>query len=186
MYGIIRKIRQFRLPVDCQLDLFDIVVVPVYAEEWGYENLDVIERIHLKFLMHVLNLQTSTQSYMVYGETSRFPLYFLVYCRMISYWAKLLSGPDNKIVYVLYKYLYKLHCDRLLANPWLDCIQKIFNTSGAPNIWLEQGHNIHVNVKWIKQTLQDQFIQKWSSDVNNSSKGQMYRIYKQNFDFEKL
>ena len=64
MYGIIRKIRQFRLPVDCQLDLFDIVVVPVYAEEWGYENLDVIERIHLKFLMHVLNLKTSTQSYM--------------------------------------------------------------------------------------------------------------------------
>ena len=56
MYGIIRKIRQFRLPVDCQLDLFDIVVVPVYGSEvWGYENLNVIERIHLKFLMHVLN-----------------------------------------------------------------------------------------------------------------------------------
>ena len=112
MYGIIRKIRQFRLPVDCQLDLFDIVVVPVYGSEvWGYENLDVIERIHLKFLMHVLNLQTSTQSYMVFGETSRFPLYFSVYCRIISNWAKLLSGPDNKIVYVLYKYLYNLHCD---------------------------------------------------------------------------
>ena len=123
---------------------------------------------------------------MVYGESGRFPLNISVYCRMISYWAKLLSGPENKIVFVLYKYLYNLHCDRLLTNPWLDCIQKIFNTSGAPNIWHEQGHNI--NVKWItsvmKQTLQDQFIQKWSSDVNKSSKGQMYRIYKQNFGFE--
>ena len=29
MYGIIRKIRQFKLPVDCQFDLFDRVVVPV-------------------------------------------------------------------------------------------------------------------------------------------------------------
>ena len=96
------------------------------------------------------------------------------------------SGPENKIVYFLYKYLYNLPCNRLLTNPWLDCIQKIFNTSGAPNIRHEQGHNI--NVKWItsiiKQTLQDQFIQKWFSDVNNSSKGQMYRICKQNFGFE--
>ena len=79
MYGIIRKIRQFKLPVDCQFDLFDKVVVhvPVLlygSEEWGYENLDVIERIHLKFLKHVLNLKTSTPSYMVYGETGHFPL----------------------------------------------------------------------------------------------------------------
>ena len=47
--------------------------------------------------------------------------------------------------------------------------------SGAPNIWHEQCYNI--NVKWItsvfKQTLQDQFIQKLSSDVNYSSKGQI-------------
>ena len=52
----------------------------------------------------------------------------------------------------------------------------------------EQSANM--NYKWItatvKQILQvlDQFIQKWSSDVNNSSKGQTYRIFKQNFGFE--
>ena len=120
---------------------------------------------------------------MVYGETGRFPLYISVYCRIISYWAKLSSGPENKIVYFLYKYLYNLHCNRLLTNSWLDGIQKIFNTSGAPNTCIrhEQGQNIIV--KWItsiiKQTLKDQFIQKWCSDVNNSSKGQMYRICKQ-------
>ena len=149
--GIIRKIRQFKLPVDCQLDLFDKVVVPVLlygSEVWGYENIDVIERIHLKFLKHVVNLKTSTPSHMVYGETGRFPLqYISVYCRMISYWAKLLSGLENKTVHVLYQYLFNLHCDRLLTNPWLNCIQKMFNTSGAPNIWHEQGHNI--KVKWI-------------------------------------
>ena len=53
MYGIIRIIRQFKLPVECQLDLFYKVVVPVLlygSEVWGYENLDVIERKHLKFL----------------------------------------------------------------------------------------------------------------------------------------
>ena len=80
MYGIIRKIRQFKLPVDCQLDLFVKAVVPMLlygSEVWGYENLDVIERVHLKFLKPVLYLKTSTPSYMVYVETGRFPLLYV-------------------------------------------------------------------------------------------------------------
>ena len=52
MYGIIRKISQF--------DLFDKVVVPVIHvlfgfEVWGYEKLDVVERIHLNFLCPIEN-----------------------------------------------------------------------------------------------------------------------------------
>jgi hypothetical protein len=48
MYGIIRKIRQFKLPVDCQFDLFDKVVAPILlygSEVWVFENLDIVERI---------------------------------------------------------------------------------------------------------------------------------------------
>lgn len=44
-------------------------------------------------------------------------------------------------------------------------------------------------VKWssaaLKHRLQGQFINKWAANINNSSKGQTYRIYKQNFGFEK-
>lgn len=52
IYSVIRKIRQFNLPVDCQFELFDKIVVPVLlygCEIWGYENIEVIERVHLKF-----------------------------------------------------------------------------------------------------------------------------------------
>ena len=41
MYGVIRKIRQFNLPLECQLDLFDKIVVPVLlygCEIWGFES----------------------------------------------------------------------------------------------------------------------------------------------------
>lgn len=44
MYRVIRKIRQFNLPVDCQFDLFDNIVVPVLlygCEILGYENIEV-------------------------------------------------------------------------------------------------------------------------------------------------
>lgn len=38
MYGAIRKIRQFNLPLDCQIDLFDKIAAPVLlygCEIWG-------------------------------------------------------------------------------------------------------------------------------------------------------
>jgi hypothetical protein len=95
MYRVLRKIRLFKLPISCQFDLFDKVVLPVLiygCETWDYENLQMIERIHLKFLKHIFQLKNSTPSYMVYGETGRFRIYINMYTRMISYWVKLLSG----------------------------------------------------------------------------------------------
>lgn len=37
----------------------------------------------------------------------------------------------------------------------------------------------------VKQILQDQFIQKWHADINNSSKGVIYKNFKTNFGYEK-
>ena len=105
MYGVIRKIRQFNLPLECQLDLFDKIVVPVLlygCEIWGFESLDIIERIHLKFLKYIFNLKSSTPTYMVYGETGRFPLYVTAYTRIIRYWTKLLfkSREQNCMYFI--------------------------------------------------------------------------------------
>lgn len=41
------------------------IVVPVLlygCEIWGYENIEVIESVHLKFLKYVFNLKSSTPS----------------------------------------------------------------------------------------------------------------------------
>ncbi|XP_061167256.1 uncharacterized protein LOC133176104 [Saccostrea echinata] len=193
MYGVIRKIRQFNLPIECQLDFFDkvVVTVPILTygcEIWGYENLDIIERVHLKFLKHIFHLKSSTASYMVYGETGRFPLYINIYTRMISYWLKLLTpnSLENKIVCVLYKYLCSQYFQGGPKNLWVDFIYKILTSCGFSNIWYEQSP---IDRNWVlaavKQRLSDQFIQKWHSDINNSSKGQIYKIFKSDFGFEK-
>ena len=94
-----RIIRNFKLPIDCQLDLFDKVIGPILlytCEVWGYENIDIIEKVHLKFLKFILNLKSSTPNCMVYGLTGRYPLLITVKTRMIMYWAKILTGIDSQ------------------------------------------------------------------------------------------
>lgn len=126
MYGVIRKIRQFNLPVTCQLELFDKMVVPVLlygCEVWGFEKLDSIERVHLKFLKHILCLKSSTPNYMVYGETGRFPLSVIVFTRMVSYWCKLISRTNSSITNILYRHLLNQTENTTSTNPWIDCIR---------------------------------------------------------------
>lgn len=58
----------FNLPVNCQLDFFDKAINPIllyFCEVWGYENLDIIEKVHFKVLKFILNLKPSTPNCMV-------------------------------------------------------------------------------------------------------------------------
>jgi hypothetical protein len=180
----------FCISIECQLDLCDTVAVPVllYAcEIWGYENIDIVERVQLRFIKHILNFKSSTPSFMVYGETGSYPLYVTVYTRMASFWAKLLCSHENKICKTIYLYLYKQYEKGLNRNPWFSCMNNIFESCGLSYIWNEQNTTIFPS-KWVSsavnQILKDQYIQKWHSEINESSKGLCYRIYKTIFSME--
>ena len=73
----------------------------------------------------------------------------------------------------------------LLKNPGSN-VFRVLNICGFSNIWQQQEH---VNEKWIKnavaQRLKDQFIQTWSNDMLNSSKGKIYSTFKLDFGCEK-
>jgi hypothetical protein len=54
-----------------QLKLFDALVYPILtysADIWGFENKNIIEKIHLQFCKKILGVRTSTPNCMVYGE----------------------------------------------------------------------------------------------------------------------
>jgi hypothetical protein len=69
--------------------------------------------------------------------------------------------------------------------PWVNYIKSIFDETGFSNIW--DGHK-YINPELfkvtIKQRLQDQYIQKWFSDINNSSRGEYYSKFKTEFKLE--
>ncbi len=52
LYSLYKQIRNINIPIDLQLKLFDALVYPIFtnsADIWGFENKDIIEKIHLQF-----------------------------------------------------------------------------------------------------------------------------------------
>ena len=181
MYGVIGKCRKHNLSLDCKLDMFDKAIKPILlygCEVWGYCNTRFIEKLHLKFCKHILNLKSSTPNFMVYGELGRYPLIINVKVRMISFWGKLLNFQNSilssKLLYVLRNY----------KNPWCQFVQSILNECGLSSVWQENS----INIPWLKSKvyniLLDQFKQSWYSDMQTSPKGLNYRLFKKPLSFE--
>ena len=52
MYSLIKKSPQILLPIDIIFQLFEHTVVPILlygCEVWGYENCDIVKKLHLEF-----------------------------------------------------------------------------------------------------------------------------------------
>ena len=52
MYNVLQNCRRNNLSIECQLDMFDKAILPVLlygSEIWGFENLDLLEKVHLRF-----------------------------------------------------------------------------------------------------------------------------------------
>ena len=97
----LRKGRLHNLSVSCQYDLFHKNCKHQFllygCEIWGHVNTDLIERLHLKFCKLLLCLKKSTPNFMVYGELGAYPLDIYIKCRMLGYWARLLSQNNDRL-----------------------------------------------------------------------------------------
>jgi hypothetical protein len=76
------------------------------CEIWGFSNIELLERIQLKFCKLLLNLKKSTPNFMVYGELGVYPLSVSVKVRMVNFWSKLVNGKESKLSNSLYRYIY--------------------------------------------------------------------------------
>ena len=62
MFALLQKKGHLQLENDTMLNLFDSIVSPImlYGCElwvWGYNNIDVLERLHLRFCKIVLKVK---------------------------------------------------------------------------------------------------------------------------------
>jgi hypothetical protein len=156
-----------------QLKLFDAMVEPILlygSEIWDYENIKIIEQVHLQFCKRILKVRTTTPNFMVYGELGRFPLEIEVKMRMVSYWNKLLQ--NEKLSNSIYRLLLSLKHNGVQTFKWLNHVESIFNDSGLGYIFHRQDSSDYTRIKLLlNQTLKDQFIQRRTSEMINSSRG---------------
>jgi hypothetical protein len=187
MFALIQKGRDL-FDIDTMLHLFDTMITPILlygSEVWGFKNIDIIERIHLRFCKILLKLHKSTPNVMVYGELGRHPLDINVKVRMVTFWHKLCTVSD-KICSIMYNLLHKMHVSNENVSNWLTFVKGILNNLGLSHVWDSQCQDVSLN--WlklaVKMKLTDQFQQKWESDVFDSSKCCNYRMFKVNFGLE--
>ena len=82
LYCLYRKLRNISIPIDLQLKLFDTLILPIITygcEVWGYENTNLLEKLHLQYCRNIVGVRTTTPNFMAYGELGRTPIDIYIY-----------------------------------------------------------------------------------------------------------
>jgi hypothetical protein len=91
----------------------------------------------------------------------------------------------EKLSSSIYRLLLSLKNNGVQTFTWLNHYESIFNDSGLGYIFHSQDSSDYTRIKLLlNQTLKDQFIQRWTSEMINSSRGQFYSNFKTDFSFE--
>ena len=85
----------------------------------------------------------------------------------------------------MYRLMFKLHQSNPIHFKWITYVKSIFDECGLSFIWNDQIHmNRNVLKSVLKQKLLDQYIQHWFQQINSSSRGEFYGIFKTKFKLE--
>ena len=163
MYSLIQKGRRLNLPTDIMLKLFDSCVEPILlygCEVWGYENVDILEKVHTKFCKFIFGVSKYSHNMPVYGKLS-----IKIKQRMVRYWSRILKSSEYKLNKVMHTILYNLHCKNVHLSPWIRYVSSIFQNCGINYVWLTQYYNI--DTKIIFKSECDQFKQLWHGRIIN-------------------
>ena len=89
--------------------------------------------------------------------------------RCVKYWIKILKMPENTLIK---KYCNMMkYCDELGHTNWVTEVKKLLQKNGFGYIWDMQVVNNELGlILAFVQRLKDQFIQKWTTEVNSNRK----------------
>lgn len=187
MFYVLNRVQEYSLDIDVALQLFDAMVSPILTfggEVWGFEKLDIIERLHLQFCKYILRLKRSTPNAFVYGELGRYPIKMNIQVKMIKFWGKLIVN-ERSIAGSLYRVLYNRENEKKISK-WFSCVKNILEKCGLAYIWISQNFRTTKHLgEMVKRRLHDQYIQEWRTTLNDMSKAVIYREVKLSWGFEK-
>ena len=130
IYGVVKSMYYVIITMNSDVTSIYYVIMSIYVlvllyrcEIWGFTNLQMIERLHLKFCKILLNLKKSTPTYMVYSELDAKPLSNIVKSRIINYWSRIVQNNDLRLNHVLYKLMIYKYVNNGIDIKWLSCVK---------------------------------------------------------------
>lgn len=187
LHKLLTSFKNVYLPIDRKLYLFDVMVSPVlnYASEiWGIHKAENIEGLHLKFCKRILCVITKAGNMAVLGELGRYRFLELRQCQILQFWLKAISSDKDALRYKVYKLLcININVKKNLKYNWAFNVKNLLFNMGMSDVWYNQKTYI-VPFDVLKQTIYNQFLQIWYSNLNLSSKMETYLSFKQMFCLE--
>ena len=123
----------------------------------------------------------TTNSCVVYAETGRFPLCVFINMCIIKHWLKILNMNVKQLVHVAYREMFQ-HQEQHAS---IRHIKDLLCCHGFGNIWNDQSViNEKVFLATFEQSLKDEFIQKYFSDIRDSDRCRLYKEIKTVFGCE--
>ena len=86
MYSLIQKGRRLNLPTDIMLKLFDSCVEPILlygCEVWGYENVDILGKVHIIFCKKNVNNKSKTENGTLLDENIMYTILYNLHCKNV-------------------------------------------------------------------------------------------------------
>jgi len=175
------------ISVNHRLDLFNKLIEPILSygcEVWGLNNSVQIERIHIRYCKQVLGVRLQTQNNFVYGELGRVPLINKRIICVLKYWFKILQSDDVKYIKIVYDMLLHDHDIYPEKKSWVKSLRDVLDSLGFSDVWFFQGvGDIKIFLSVAKQRISDMFLQTWSSEMENTTRGRIYRLFS-SFQFQ--
>jgi hypothetical protein len=175
-------------PPALAIKLFNSIVLPTIeygSEVWSAGvNADCVDTFHVKFLKRVLKLRPQTPTLAVYGETGEYPVSLKLELRVIKYWVRLMTLPDDHIARKMFLSLQSLDC--IGFTTWVTHLRKLLEKYDL--LELMNNSNVPPNLyKNIKQVVLDHFEEHFSNSIQDSTKCvklRTYKLFKSTFEYE--
>ena len=182
LFALNSTCQKISMNISEKLQLFDTLILPILmygACIWGLHKADDIEKIHLKFLKHILCVRMQTPTAAIYGEVGPNPLIVHRKIAIMKYWQKILSNPSS----LLCKVFNMKDNNGNIVNAFHKNIIQLLNNLGL-SFMHSKSIVTKADIEMISRKIKDTFIQNWFTDIENSSKLHCYRSFKTCFEYE--
>lgn len=166
-----------------KMRIFDskVLSIALYGSElWGLEYVDYIDKFVDKFYKSILLLRPNASVNLARGELGRYSVKVNIYCRIIRYWAALISSPAECAK--RYAYNTQMYLLSRNNNCWIANVREIMTQVGFLDIWDAQSMGTSVNtfIDIFRKKCIFMEKERWACNINSFSSMSLYAKIKGN------